>query len=77
MLIRDIIQGEISRAIDESGKIAFIIGSSHGLSESVKKRARVRLSVSRLTFPHQLMRAILSEVIYRSFTIIHGKRYHK
>ena len=68
---------EISRALDESGKVAFIIGSSHGLSDSVKKRARVRLSVSRLTFPHQLMRVILSEVIYRSFTIIHGKRYHK
>ena len=67
----------ISSALDASGKIALIIGSSHGLSEVVKKKCDVRLSVSKLTFPHQLMRPILLEAIYRSFTIIHGKRYHK
>ena len=67
----------ISSALDASGKITLIIGSSHGLAESVKKKCDVRLSVSKLTFPHQLMRPILLEAIYRSFTIIHGKRYHK
>lgn len=67
----------IKDSCDSTGKICFIIGSSHGLSDSVKKRADVRLSFSRLTFPHQLMRAVLFEAVYRSFTIITGKRYHK
>lgn len=67
----------ISGAVDTNGKIAFIIGSSHGLSDKVKGAADLKLSVSKLTFPHQLMRVILSESIYRSFTIINGKRYHK
>ncbi len=67
----------ISRTADKSGKIALIIGSSHGLSEAVKRECDTRLSISKLTFPHQLMRAVLMEVLYRSFTIIAGKRYHK
>ena len=62
---------------DECGKIALIIGSSHGLSEKVKRECRIRLSVSKMTFPHQLMRVILYEALYRSFTILAGKRYHK
>lgn len=60
-----------------SGKIALVIGSSHGLSEKVKRACDLRLSVSKLTFPHQLMRALLFEILYRSFTIMKGKRYHK
>ena len=67
----------ISGGLDRGGRVAFIIGSSHGLADSVKKAADVRLSISKLTFPHQLMRPILMEAIYRSFTIIAGKRYHK
>ena len=67
----------IGRMNDESGKIALIIGSSHGLSERVKKECDVRLSVSALTFPHQLMRVVLFEALYRSFTILAGKKYHK
>ena len=67
----------IGRMVDEKGKIALIIGSSHGLSERVKKECHTRLSVSALTFPHQLMRVILMEALYRSFTIIAGKKYHK
>ena len=67
----------ISRACDEKGRIALIIGSSHGLADEVKAVADLKLSISKLTFPHQLMRPILLEAIYRSFTIIHGKRYHK
>ena len=69
--------GLIGRMNDQSGKIALIIGSSHGLSDRVKKECDVRLSVSALTFPHQLMRVILFEALYRSFTILAGKKYHK
>ena len=69
--------GLIGRMCDESGKIALIIGSSHGLSDRVKRECDVRLSVSALTFPHQLMRVVLYEALYRSFTILAGKRYHK
>ncbi len=67
----------ISNAADASGKICFIIGSSHGLSNEVKRIADLKLSFSKMTFPHQLMQVILSESIYRAFTIIAGKRYHK
>lgn len=67
----------IGRMNDESGKITLIIGSSHGLSERVKRECDVRLSVSALTFPHQLMRVVLYEALYRSFTILAGKKYHK
>ena len=67
----------IGKMADESGKIALIIGSSHGLSEKVKRECDVRLSFSALTFPHQLMKVILFEALYRSFTILAGKKYHK
>ena len=67
----------IGRAADEKGRIALIIGSSHGLSDRVKRECDARISISKLTFPHQLMRVILSEALYRSFTILAGKRYHK
>lgn len=62
---------------DSPGKVALVIGSSWGLSERVKAACQLRLSVSRMTFPHQLMRLILLEGIYRSLTILAGKKYHK
>lgn len=67
----------VRRASDERGKLTLIIGSSHGLDEAVKRECDMRLSFSKLTFPHQLMRVILYEALYRSFTIIAGKKYHK
>ena len=67
----------IGKYSDESGKIALMIGSSHGLSEKVKAECDLKLSFSQLTFPHQLMRVILFESLYRSFTILAGKKYHK
>lgn len=67
----------IGRMCDERGRVALIIGSSHGLCERVKAECDLRLSLSKLTFPHQLMRVILFETLYRSFTILAGKRYHK
>ncbi len=68
--------GLISNAVDTTGKISLIIGSSHGLSETVKSECDTRLSFSKMTFPHQLMRVLLMEALYRSFTIIKGKKYH-
>lgn len=59
------------------GEVCIVIGSSHGLDDSVKSACDMRLSVSRLTFPHQLMRVILLEAVYRGFNIIKGTHYHK
>jgi 23S rRNA (pseudouridine1915-N3)-methyltransferase len=58
-------------------KIAFIIGGSLGLSEEVLKRSNEQLSFSRMTFPHQLMRLILVEQVYRAYRINRGEPYHK
>lgn len=57
--------------------ICFVIGSSYGISPRVKDVCDMRMSVSMLTFPHQLMRVILLEVIYRALNIIKGTKYHK
>ena len=72
---------ELADKLDEisarTSEVCFIIGSSFGLSDSVKQRADLRLSVSKLTFPHQLMRVLLLEAIYRGFNIQKGTKYHK
>ncbi len=57
--------------------IVFVIGGSLGLSQAVLKRADGMISFSKMTFPHQLMRVILLEQIYRGFRIIHHEPYHK
>lgn len=59
------------------GEIVLIIGSSFGMTENVKNRANFRLSISKLTFPHQLLRVILYEATYRAMSIINGTKYHK
>ena len=60
-----------------NSEIVFIIGSSFGLSPEVKNRADYKLSISKLTFPHQLLRVILHEAVYRALSIINGTKYHK
>ena len=64
-------------AINGKSNIVFIIGSSFGLSPEIKALSDFKLSFSPMTFPHQLMRVILLEQIYRAFTIINHKQYHK
>ncbi len=60
-----------------NSRITFVIGGSNGLSDEVKARSNFKLSFSKFTFPHQLMRLILLEQIYRAYTIINHKEYHK
>lgn len=61
----------------DSRVLTFVIGGSNGLSEEVIKRSNMHLSFGRFTYPHQLMRVILLEQIYRSMMIINNKAYHK
>ncbi len=63
--------------LSQNGSITLIIGSSHGLSAEVKRACDMHLSVSKLTFPHQMMRVLLLEVLYRAFGILKGTKYHK
>lgn len=63
--------------VSGESNIAFVIGGSLGLHESVLKRANYKLSFSDMTFPHQLMRVILLEQIYRCYRIINKEPYHK
>lgn len=68
---------KLANIMMQSSNITFIIGGSLGLSDKVKARADFKISFSEMTFPHQLMRIILLEQIYRGFKIINNENYHK
>ena len=68
---------KIDSTFNSAGTITFIIGSSLGLHDDIKKLSNFKLSFSKLTFPHGLFRAILLEQIYRSFKINNNETYHK
>ena len=72
---------ELSKTIEKitqtNSTITFVIGASNGLSDEIKSKANLKLSFSLMTFPHQLMRVILLEQIYRAFTILNNIAYHK
>ncbi|MBQ4316913.1 MAG: 23S rRNA (pseudouridine(1915)-N(3))-methyltransferase RlmH [Clostridia bacterium] len=63
--------------VNDSRPICFIIGSSFGLDENLKSECEVRLSMSKMTFPHMLARVMLAEQVYRANAINNGKKYHK
>ena len=65
------------RAGSGAGDVVFVIGSSHGLDERVKRAAQARISLGRITLPHQLARLVLTEQLYRACTINAGMKYHK
>lgn len=68
---------EIEKISLVNSKIAFVIGGSFGLSDNVKALGKIKLSFGRITLPHQLARLVLTEQIYRAFSIINNSRYHK
>lgn len=67
----------LDKTFIKTSNITFVIGSSLGLSENIKKRSNYKLSFSKMTFPHGLFRGILLEQIYRSFKINNNENYHK
>ena len=64
-------------ALSGFSEVAFVIGSSHGLADEVKRAAALKFSMGRITMPHQLARLVLTEQLYRACTINAGMKYHK
>ncbi|MBX2940175.1 MAG: 23S rRNA (pseudouridine(1915)-N(3))-methyltransferase RlmH [Ferruginibacter sp.] len=77
MLTSEALAGLLQQRANEAFKnIVFLIGGAYGVDESVKQRANLQWSLSTLVFPHQLVRLILSEQIYRACTILRNEKYH-
>ncbi|SFV35980.1 23S rRNA (pseudouridine(1915)-N(3))-methyltransferase RlmH [Thermoflavifilum thermophilum] len=64
------------RQMENISRLIFLIGGAYGVDKQLKQKARLMISLSRLTFPHQLARLILTEQLYRVFTILHHQPYH-
>ena len=78
MLSSEELSAKISRfALEGASRINFIIGSSEGMTQRIKKNADLRLSMSRMTFPHHLARVMVLEQIYRALMIAENRSYHK
>ncbi len=77
MLSSEQFAGFVDNNLNCGKNMCFIIGSSYGLNSRIKQSADVRLSLSEMTFPHQLFRVMLLEQIYRAFKINEGSTYHK
>ena len=78
MLSSEDLAAEInSSAVGGISQCVFIIGGSYGLSDEIKKLAKIKISMSKMTFPHRLARVMLLEQIYRACTITAGTKYHK
>ncbi len=77
----EITSEELAKDIEKlsltNSSITFIIGGSYGVSEKVRENCKQKLSFSKMTFPHNLFRIMLLEQLYRAFTILNGKSYHK
>lgn len=73
----EVLAEKIAKIRDTAGELTFVIGGSYGLADEVKKQAAEKLSFSQMTFPHTLMRLILTEQLYRAFMIDAGSAYHK
>lgn len=71
------LSAKLVKLTDTTSTITFVIGGSYGLADCVLERADYKLSFGKMTFPHQLMRVIAAEQIYRAFTIAEGSGYHK
>lgn len=67
----------LQTTIEQHGRLAFLIGGPPGFAEAVVAASDFQLSLSPLTFPHELARVMLLEQLYRAFTILHGEKYHK
>lgn len=68
---------KLQKTMQENSTINFVIGGSYGVSQKVRDASNERISFSEMTFPHNLFRIMLLEQIYRAFTIMNGKSYHK
>jgi 23S rRNA (pseudouridine1915-N3)-methyltransferase len=77
MLSSEELAKKIEKLTLTNGEISFIIGASNGIHQEIKDICKEKISFSKMTFPHQLMRVIFLEQLYRSFTILNNISYHK